>query len=124
MPEKQVKIPGPDHPVTIAPNPHRVIIWIGGRIVADSRHALTLSEAGYAPVEYLPRSDAEMTMFERSDHSTWCPYKGDCSYFHIPLGGDRAKNAIWSYETPLDAVAMIREHLAFYPDRVDRIEQL
>lgn len=124
MAGRTVKIPGPDHPISIGPNRSRVIVWIGGRILADSRHVLTLSEAGYAPVEYVPRSDVDMAMLERSDHSTWCPYKGDCSYFHIPAGGERGRNAVWSYEAPHEGVAMIRGYLAFYPDRIDRIEQV
>ena len=124
MTAKTPRIPGPDHPVTIAPNPNRVVVTVGGRVVADSRAALTLQEAAYAPVLYLPRADVDMALLERSTHSTYCPYKGDCAYYGIPAGGERAVDAVWTYEQPYDAVAAIRGHVAFYPDRVDSIEQL
>ena len=121
---KTIKIPGPDHPITITPTPRRVVVTVGGRVIADSRAALTLQEAAYAPVLYLPRADVDMALLERTTHATYCPYKGDCAYFSIPAGGERAVNAVWTYEQPWDAVAAIRGHVAFYPDRVDSIEQL
>ena len=120
---KTIKIPGPAHPITIECNLKRVVISIGGTILADSRDALILREAGYAAVQYIPRKDVDMTLLERSAHATYCPYKGDCAYFSIPSGGERAINAVWTYEAPYDAVAAIRNHLAFYPDRVDAIEE-
>jgi len=122
MTSKPVKIPGPDHPITIKPNPARVVVSVGGRVVADTRSALTLQEASYPAVQYIPRKDVDMALLERTEHSTYCPYKGDCSYYSIPAGGDRSVNAIWSYELPYEAVSGIKEHLAFYPDRVDSIE--
>jgi len=120
---KPIRIPGPDHPITIERNPNRVVVSVGGRIVADTIDALTLREAGYAPVHYIPREDVDMTLLERTDHATYCPYKGDCSYFSIAMGDDRSVNAAWTYETPYDAVATIKDHLAFYPNRVDAIEE-
>jgi uncharacterized protein (DUF427 family) len=120
---KTIKIPGPDHPITIERNPRRVVVSIGGRVLADSRDALTLREAGYPAVQYIPRKDVDMTLLERSAHATYCPYKGDCAYFSIPSGEERAINAVWTYEAPYDAVAAIRNCLAFYPDRVDAIEE-
>jgi uncharacterized protein (DUF427 family) len=120
---KTIKIPGPAHPITIERNLKRVAVSIGGTILADSRDALILREAGYAAVQYIPRKDVDMTLLERSAHATYCPYKGDCAYFSIPSGGERAINAVWTYEAPYDAVAVIRDHLAFYPDRVDAIEE-
>ena len=123
MSSRTVKIPGPDHPITITPASARVVVKVGGRIVADSRAALTLQEAAYPPVLYLPRADVDMRALERSAHATYCPYKGDCAYYGVPAGGERAANAAWTYEQPWDAVAAIRDHLAFYPDRVDSIEQ-
>jgi uncharacterized protein (DUF427 family) len=121
---KPVKIPGPDHPITIERNPHRIVVKAGGRVIADSRHALTLQEANYPAVQYIPREDVDMAQLERTDHATYCPYKGECAYYSIPAGGERAANAVWSYEHPHDAVAQIRNHVAFYPDRVDGIEEL
>ena len=120
---KTIKIPGAAHPITIERNLKRVVVSIGGTVLADSRDALILREAGYAAVQYIPRKDVDMTLLERSAHSTYCPYKGDCAYFSIPSGGERAVNAVWTYEAPYDAVAAIRNHLAFYPDKVDAIEE-
>ena len=123
MEAKSTKLPGPDHPISIEPNPARVTVSIAGRTVADTRSALTLTEASYAAVQYIPRKDVDMTRLERTDHHTYCPYKGDCAYYSIPLGGDRSVNAVWIYEAPYPAVAAIKDHLAFYPDRVDAIEE-
>jgi len=119
---KPIKIPGPDHPISVERNSGRVVISVAGRVIADTREALTLSEAHYPAVEYIPRKDVDMTLLARSDRSTYCPYKGDASYFSIPLGGERSIDAVWTYETPYAAVAGIKDHLAFYPDRVDTIE--
>lgn len=120
---KPIKIPGPDHPIAIEPNPARVVVTVAGRVVADTRNALTLREASYAPVQYIPRKDVDMTLLARTDRTTYCPYKGDAAYFSIPSGGERAIDAVWSYEAPYAAVAVIKDHLAFYPDRVDAIEE-
>jgi len=124
MNDKPVKIPGPDHPIILTANPKRVVVRLGGKVIADTRSALLLREANYPGVNYIPREDADMSLLERTDHATYCPYKGDCSYFSIPLGGERSRNAVWSYESPYGAVARIRHYLAFYPDRVDGIEEL
>jgi uncharacterized protein (DUF427 family) len=124
MPEREIKIPGPDHPITIAPNPARIIVRLAGRVIADTTDALTLNERKHDPVFYVPRKDVDMTLLERTAHSTYCPYKGDASYYSIPAGGDRAINAVWSYEDPFEAMAPIKDHLAFYPDRVDAIEEI
>ncbi|ANN65107.1 DUF427 domain-containing protein [Bordetella bronchialis] len=120
---KPIKTPGPDHPIIIEHNPRRVVVSLGGRVVADTRDALTLREADYPPVHYIPRKDADMAMLQRTDHATYCPYKGDCSYFSISHGGARSANAVWTYENPHPAVASIAGHLAFYPDRVDAIDE-
>lgn len=118
-----MKLPGPDHPITIEPNPARVTVSVAGRIVADTRRALTLREASYRPVQYIPREDVDIALLEPSDHRTYCPYKGDCTYYSIPLGGERSVNAVWIYEAPYEAVAAIKDHVAFYRDRVDAIEE-
>ncbi|MBN8814499.1 MAG: DUF427 domain-containing protein [Sphingomonas sp.] len=117
MTDRPVRIPGPDHPITIEHNPKRVVVTANGAVIADTRNALILREASYPPVQYIPRGDAVMAALARSDRATYCPYKGEASYFSIP-GVDRGENAVWTYETPYDAVAAIRDHLAFYPDRV------
>jgi uncharacterized protein (DUF427 family) len=123
MTSKPTRIPGPDHPITITPNPARVVVTVAGQVIADTRAALILQEAAYPPVLYIPRADVDMARLERTSHATWCPYKGDCSYYSVPAGGGRSVDAAWTYEAPFDAVAQIRGHLAFYPDRVDAIEQ-
>ena len=122
MKTKSIALPGPNHPISIEPNPARVIVSIAGRIIADTRNALTLKEASYAAVQYIPKNDVDTTLLERTDHQTYCPYKGDCSYYSIPVGGKRSVNAVWTYEAPYAAVAAIKDHVAFYPDRVDAIE--
>jgi len=119
---KEIKIPGPDHPITISPAEGTVRVTVDGRIVAESRRALRLEEKGYPPVYYLPRSDADMSLLVRTTHYTYCPYKGDCTYYSIPIGGPKLEYAVWTYERPYEAVADVQEHLAFYPSRVDAIE--
>ena len=125
MKEKQIKNPGPDHPISIQRNRARVVVSVAGRVIADTRNALTLREADYPPVQYIPREDVDLSQLERTDHATYCPYKGDCSYYSVPAGGKKSVNAVWTYEDPYPAVAQIKGHVAFYPDRVDEIaEQL
>ncbi len=125
MKEKQIKIPDPDHPISIQPNPDRVVVSVAGRVIADTGNALTLREADYPPVQYIPRKDVDLSQLERTDHATYCPYKGDANYYSVLAGGKKSVNAVWSYEEPYPAVAQIKGHVAFYPDRVDEIaEQL
>jgi uncharacterized protein (DUF427 family) len=119
-----MKIPGPDHPITVAPNPNRVVVTFAGRKLADSANALTLRESTYPPVLYIPRADVDMALLERSTHATRCPYKGKASYYSIRSNGRLAEDAVWSYEAPYAAVAEIKDHLAFYPHLVDAIEEL
>lgn len=117
-----MKLPGPDHPITISPNEGRVRVIFAGRTIADTTQALALKEARYPPVYYIPREDADMALFQGSAHRTHCPYKGDARYFSISVDGRNAENAVWSYEAPFPAVAAIKDNLAFYPDKVDGIE--
>ena len=119
---KEIKVPGPDHPITISPAEGKMRVTVAGRTVAQSTRALRLEEKGYPPVYYLPRSDADMSLLVRTTHNTYCPYKGDCAYYSIPIGGSRSENAVWTYERPHEAVANISEYLAFYPSRVDAID--
>lgn len=123
MAAKPVKLPGADHPIMILPSRARIVVTAAGRTVADTRAALTLREASYSPVLYIPRQDVDMTMLQPTDHATYCPYKGDCSYFSIPMGGERSVNAVWTYADPFAAVAAIKDHVAFYRDRVDSIDE-
>jgi uncharacterized protein (DUF427 family) len=119
---KEVRVPGPDHPIIISPAEGKVRVTVAGRIVAESTRALQLEEKGYSAVYYLPRNDADMSLLVRTEHYTYCPYKGDCAYYSIPIGGSKSENAVWTYEEPYDAVANIKEYLAFYASRVDAIQ--
>jgi uncharacterized protein (DUF427 family) len=118
-----MKLPGPDHPISIESSPSRVRVTFNGRTVADTTHAVILREANYKPVFYVPREDADMALFQRTDRTTHCPYKGDATYYSLRLGERVAENAVWSYEQPYPAMADIAGRLAFYPDRVDAIEE-
>jgi uncharacterized protein (DUF427 family) len=122
MTDRPVLQPSPEHPITITPNPSRIIVTVAGKVVAETRRALTLREATYPPVQYIPIADVDREMLERTETHTYCPFKGEASYYSIPLGGDRSTDAIWVYEQPHDAVAEIKDHVAFYPDRVDAID--
>ena len=121
MADKRMKIPGPGHPISIDANPSRVVVTVGGKVIADTRNALTLREASYPAVQYIPRRHVDMAALMRSKHTTYCPYKGDASYYSIPAGGDRSIDAVWTYEAPFEAMAQIKDYVAFYPDRVDEI---
>jgi uncharacterized protein (DUF427 family) len=121
MSDKPVLQPGPDHPITIERNNRRVVVSVAGRVVADTTSAVTLREAAYAPVQYIPLEDVDSSLLEASDHSSYCPYKGDASYYSIPDGGERSANAVWQYRDPYPAVAEIKGRVAFYADRVDAI---
>ncbi|MBC9875878.1 DUF427 domain-containing protein [Bradyrhizobium sp. INPA01-394B] len=118
-----MKLPGPDHPITITQNPRRVRVTAGDIVIAESTKALTLKEARYPAVQYLPREDANMALLERTARTTHCPYKGDASYYSVKAGDKTLDNAIWTYETPFPAMAEISGHLAFYPDKV-KIEEV
>jgi uncharacterized protein (DUF427 family) len=118
-----MKLPGPDHPITITANPKRIRVLAGGVVIADTTHALTLKEASYPAVQYVPRSDANLALLTRTDRVTHCPYKGDANYFSILADGKTIENSIWTYETPFPAMAEISGHLAFYPDKV-KIEEV
>jgi uncharacterized protein (DUF427 family) len=114
--------PGPDHPITVTPTGARVIVTVAGKVVADTRSALTLQESTYPAVQYIPLTDVDRSVLERTATQSHCPYKGDASYYSIPLGGDRSVDAVWEYQEPNEAVAAIKGHIAFYPDRVDGID--
>jgi len=119
--DKQMKIPGPDHPISIEASPFHVVVTVGGKIIADTHNALTLREAAYSAVQYIPRRDVDLAGLVRTEHTSFCPYKGHASYYSIPAGGDRSVNAVWTYETPFEAMAQIKDYVAFYPDQVDEI---
>jgi len=118
---KPVIQPGPNHPITVNPAERHVVVRVAGHTVADSHNALALQEASYPVVYYVPLADVDQELLQPTDHTSYCPYKGDASYYSIPAGGDRSANAIWTYREPHPAVAEIAGHVAFYPDRVDEL---
>ena len=119
---KAMKVPGPDHPITIADSDQGVRVLFNGRTIAETSRARVLQEADYAAVYYIPKDDVAMECLEPSDHSTYCPYKGDAGYYSISVDGRRSQDAVWVYEETYDAVRQIAGYLAFYPSRVDSIE--
>src|SRR3984893_13888411 len=114
-----MKIPGPEHPISVERNPSRVVVSVAGRVIADTREALTLREALYPAVQYIPRKDVDMAQLMRSDRTTDCPYRADPADLSMPVGSGLSIDAVWSHEAPYTAVAGIKDYLAFYPDRVD-----
>jgi uncharacterized protein (DUF427 family) len=122
MAEQPILQPGPDHPITITPTSGRVVVTVAGKVVADSRNALTLQEATYPAVQYVPLTDVDRSLLERTDTTSYCPYKGEAGYYSITAGGADTVDAVWEYRDPREAVAAIKDHVAFYPDRVDAIE--
>ena len=121
MADRPVLEPGPDHPITITPTAGRVVVTAGGKVVADTRAALTLQESTYPAVQYVPLADVDTSLLERTATESYCPYKGDASYYSIRSGDAQAVDAVWEYQDPREAVAGIKGHVAFYPDRVDGI---
>ena len=113
-----------DTAITIVPNRRRVRVLFQGRVIADTTRALTLNEPDLPPVSYIPREDADMSLLERTTQHSHCPHKGDAAYYTIRVPGAAAENAVWTYEHPYASVAAIQNHLAFYPNRVDRIEEM
>jgi uncharacterized protein (DUF427 family) len=122
MNNRQKLIPGADHPITLSRPSKRVVVRLDGAIIADSKNTVALAEAGYPPVHYFPIDDVAAGALRKSDRVTYCPYKGEASYYH--LAGQGREDSVWSYEAPYDAVEAIAGHVAFYPDRVDSIEVL
>jgi uncharacterized protein (DUF427 family) len=118
------RTPAVNPQITIAPNPHRVIVRLGGAIIADSTRALVMRAPGTPDVQYIPREDVDMASLIRTSHATYCPYKGDAAYWSIRSGPRIVENAVWSYESPYERMVAIKDHLAFYSDRVDAIEEL
>jgi len=122
MAERKMLIPDASHPITITPHPARVEVRIGDRVIADTKAALALREASYPVVLYMPRADVDMAQLKASDHQSYCPYKGEAGYFDLAALGEAGVHAVWTYETPYEAVAAIAGHVAFYPDRVTIVE--
>ena len=118
MSTKPVIEPGPDHPITVEPTAARVTVNRDGRTIADTEHALTLQEADYPAAQYIPFDAVDPAVLEATDHTTYCPYKGEANYYNLVIDGDVAENAVWQYSTPHPAMERITGHVAFYPDQV------
>ncbi len=119
-----MKPPRPAHSITIEKNPNRVKVTFNGTVIADTTRALVLHEGTLPPVQYIPREDVNMSYLRHTDHATHCPFKGDASYCNVSAGDRTAENAVWTYEAPDPAVAAIKDHVAFYPNKMDAIEEL
>jgi uncharacterized protein (DUF427 family) len=117
---RPVKIPDATHPITVRPAGARVTVRVGGVTVAESDSALSLTEASYPVVQYVPLADVDASVLRRTSSHTYCPYKGEASYYSVQLpDGQTETDLIWTYEQPYDAVAEIAGHLAFYPNRAE-----
>ena len=114
---RDIKTPGPDHPITIASSGDHVVVRGGEATIADSHSTLVLREASYPPVRYIPIADVDRSQLAASELTTYCPYKGEASYYSIAADAERGTNAVWFYDDPYPAVAEIKGHVAFYPDR-------
>ncbi|MBP2301805.1 DUF427 domain-containing protein [Azospirillum picis] len=119
MADRKILTPDATHPITIGRCLSTVVVRKGSLHIARTGSALTLVEASYPPVHYVPRHDVDMSLLERSQHTSYCPYKGEASYYSIPALGEAGRNSVWTYETPFDAVGGIAGYLAFYPDRME-----
>ena len=124
MTNRMVLLPGPKHPITVNPAGVRVVVRVHGQVIADTTSALTLHEADYPAVLYLPREDVDMSLLERSTSDSYCPFKGDAAYYSIPAAGEQGIDAVWTYEAPYDAVGAIKDYLAFYTNRAASVEEL
>ena len=118
--DKPVLQPSPSHPITVVPNPARIVVSVAGHVVADTRRALTLREANYPAVQYIPIEDVDRSLLERTETGSYCPFKGDASYYSVTTaGGETVDDVIWTYEQPFPAVAAIAGHVAFYPNKAE-----
>jgi uncharacterized protein (DUF427 family) len=121
MTSKPVLRPSALHPISVEPNSSRVTVTVAGRVVADTHHALTLREASCPAVHYIPRDDVDAQALRHSDHTSYCPFKGDASHYDLQVGDIRVPAAAWTYDAPHEAVSAIKGHVAFYPDKVDAV---
>ena len=115
--------PGHPHAITIENNPNRIKVTFNGTVIAETTRALVLKEGPLPPATYIPREDVQMSYLQRTDHSTHCPFKGNASYFSVRVGNQIADNAVWTYETPIDSVAQIKDCLSFYKEKLDVCEE-
>ncbi len=120
--DRPIKTPGPDHPITIEPSRQRMRARFDDHVIADTDDALIVREANYPPVYYFPMEDVEMDYLGKTAHTTYCPYKGDASYWSIMMDGDLVENAVWAYEDPFPTAHALKGRVAFYPNHVEVYE--
>ena len=116
---RDIKTPGPDHPITVEKNPARVTVRVGDQVVADTTAALVLQESNYPAVQYIPLADVDPALIRPTETSTYCPYKGDASYYTVVTADGDRTDAVWTYRAPHPAVAEIADHVAFYANKVE-----
>lgn len=116
---REMLVPDANHPITVEPTTRRVLVRVGDQVIADSRDALTLQESTYPAVQYIPLADVDPAVLRRTESTSYCPFKGDASYYSLVTTGGEIEDAVWTYETPYPAVAEIAGHVAFYPNRVE-----
>jgi len=117
---RPVKIPDATHPITVSPTGTRVTVRVGDVTIAESDNALSLAESSMPVVQYIPIGDVDQSLLRRTDTQTYCPYKGDASYYSVLLpDGQTETDLIWTYEQPYEAVAQIAGHVAFYQNRAE-----
>lgn len=116
---REQKTPGPDHPITIEANGTHVVAKVGDTVVAETHDALTLNESNYPPAYYVPLTDVDSSLLRPSATTTYCPYKGEASYYSVETPSGEVTDAMWFYPEPYDAVGEIAEHVAFYTDKLD-----
>jgi uncharacterized protein (DUF427 family) len=120
MSHPEIKEPSAGHPITIEPTKGRVQVRINGELIADTTAALGLQEATLPLVQYIPFSDVMQDRLTRTDTGSYCPFKGEASYYSVTTsGGDTIDDVIWTYEQPYPAVAAIAGHIAFYPNKAE-----
>ncbi len=111
----------PDHRIILKPSNLHVKVFFAGENIAESQRVITVYEADYVPVHYIPEGDVRMDLLRATDHETYCPFKGQANYWSIKVKGQISENAVWGYRTPYDEVADLKGYIAFYPDRIDDI---
>ena len=111
----------PDHTIRTELSDQRIVVKHGSHIVGVSDRALVLHEASYKPVIYIPREDVDIALLERSARTSWCPFKGEASYFGLRINDELINDAVWSYEDPFVEVGDIKDFVAFYEDKVTTI---
>jgi uncharacterized protein (DUF427 family) len=119
MTDRPVLQPSATHPITVTPTGRHVTVRVNGELVADTTDAVTLQESTYDAVQYIPLADVVQNALTHSETTSYCPFKGDASYYHVTIAGITVDDVIWTYEQPYAAVSEIAGRVAFYPDKAE-----